>query len=511
MFKAKWCGLVLAAVSLLSCSGGSSPSEDTFEIVPVDVVLFGPQDGVPQEATIEDALTPELFADSLPGQDGLAVEAAAELPQPLDVTVELQSEVLTDITDVTQLPDLPGDLQPDLAVDSGFVDAGTCGQCPVSKPNCQNGVCTCDGESCGLGFYCKGGACVPCNVDLHCGLACESCGAQGKWCAADGAGCVKCDDVAHFCQDGEACIEGECVNCEGLGFCGPQCIQCGEKSPDCVDGVCVCNPESCGVSHVCQDDVCVECTPTDPAHCGGDCLVCAGDTPHCMDGACTFCDTDEQCGPACQSCGETQCAPDASGCVECLEDGHCADLFICDESFHCVPDCIAPTGCASDLSPSRKKCSEAWVIGRVDAKDGAHLVGDTYQESNDDDLNYFLEHSECWDASYDHFYRIYLLPGETISVLLVPKEQWFDAMLKLYTGTECDENDAGIFSSNDKYLIQCWNDDGDGDPENFSYQVAEEGWYTIVVDGRQSGEDEDWGMYELDITLTCTQDNCCCP
>ena len=503
-------GMVLALGLLFSCGTGTLAPEDTFEIVPVDVVLFGPQDGVVQESGPNEdvALSQDLEVAPFDTEVAILDTGSPDLPDtaaPEDTLAEIHDGSTADYAEAVM------DVPFDLAVDTGFVDAGMCGQCPLSEPICQNGVCACDGESCGLGSYCKGGACVPCNVDLHCGLACESCGAQGKWCAADGSGCIKCDDVAHFCQEGEACVDGECVNCDGLGFCGPQCIQCGEKSPDCVEGVCVCNQESCGVDHICQDGICVQCTPTDPLHCGGDCLVCGGESPHCLDGACTFCDTDEQCGPTCQHCGETQCAPDASGCVECLEDGHCAALFVCDEAFHCIPDCIAPGGCSSDHSESGKKCSEAWLVGRVDAKGTAHFEKDTYQESNDDDLNYFLDHSECWDASYDHFYRLYLFAGETIAVLLTPKEAAFDAMLKLYTGTECDEDGAGIFSSNDKYLIQCWNDDGDGDPENFSYQIPEEGWYTIVVDGRQSGEDEDWGVYELDITLTCNQDNCCCP
>lgn len=501
--------LSLLLLFAVACSsGGGNPRVDTFEIVPLDVVLFGPQDNVVSpdrwepdarfeaDSDADDLTTPLLdsFADvSVP--EVVAPETVADVPL-VDQPGELDSTVSPDI--------------PDVVIDTGFVDAGMCGECPVQTPVCQNGVCVCNGASCGLAAYCKGGDCVPCNVDLHCGPACESCGAQGKWCAADGSGCVKCDDVSHFCLPGEACIDGNCVNCEGLGFCGPDCIKCSEKVPDCVAGACVCNSESCGVSHVCEGGACVECTPLDAAHCGADCLVCTGGAPHCLDGACALCNTNEQCGPSCQPCNGKLCAPGAAGCVECLVDGDCAAGFVCDDAWHCIPDCVAPGGCANDLSPSGKKCSEAKVVGRPQAASTAHFTGDTYSQGNDDDLNYFLEHSECWDASYDHFYRMYLFPQETLTVSLVPKEAQFDAMLKLYTGTECDDDSAGIFSANDKYLIQCWNDDGDGDPEGFAYTVTAEGWHTIVVDGRQSGE-EDWGEYELDVTLSCSTDNCCCP
>jgi len=202
------------------------------------------------------------------------------------------------------------------------------------------------------------------------------------------------------------------------------------------------------------------------------------------------------------------CRPDGAGCVECLADVDCQAGFVCTANA-CIPDCQA-SGCESDLNDGGKKCSEAFVIGRTDAANTFHHSGDTYGDSNDDDLNYFLEHPECWDASYDHFFRLYLMPGDTLSVALTPKDNDFDAMLKLYTGTMCDDDDAGLFQSNATYIIQCWNDESNGDPESFSYAVNEEGWYTVVVDGRQSGEDEDWGDYDLDITLTCSQENCCC-
>ena len=224
-----------------------------------------------------------------------------------------------------------------------------------------------------------------------------------------------------------------------------------------------------------------------------------------------MCNTADACGEGCQPCGDgtPHCGPGGQQCVQCLDSGDCPAGQICTANA-CVPDCQVP-GCQTDLGPKGKKCKEAYVVGRLDAAQTAHFEGDTDGDGDDDDLNYAFGKSECWDASYDNFYRIYLRAGETLAVVLEPKETEFDAMLKLYTGTECDDDDSGIFQKNDKYLIECWNDGSDEEPESFAYVAGEEGWYTVVVDGRQSGEDSDWGDYALDVTLTCAQANCCCP
>jgi len=189
----------------------------------------------------------------------------------------------------------------------------------------------------------------------------------------------------------------------------------------------------------------------------------------------------------------------------------CAAGFKC-KSFSCIADCKAQ-GCQTSLSPSGKKCSEAWVVGRQDATKTFTKSADTWNQSDDDNLNYVFDHPECWDASYDHFFRIYLMPGDKIAVTATPAaaELDFDLMLKLYTGTECDDDSAGIFSANDKYLVQCWDDKADGKGEGFSYTAAAEGWYTVVVDGRLAGSDEmDYGVYTFALTLTCTEESCCC-
>lgn len=497
---------LLLALSLTSCSDAASTGDALPEIALTDVVLIGKQDALPR---VPDGSPPGL-PDALPDEDTEAPDELPGLDQPY-VPADLPGEVGE--IDTVSHPDIveivvPPDIQ---LPDTGLVDAGPCGSCPAHKPLCADGLCVCTGSSCPEGFYCKGGECQLCTVDMHCGKECLSCSSEGKYCAVDGSACVDCD-AGHPCPAGKKCVDGVCSDCGNLGLCGPNCIECLGQTPDCVEGQCVCTADSCGDSHLCEAGVCIECTLNDPAHCGADCLVCSGEVPHCQVGECSFCNQQSACGPACLSCGGEApwCHPDGIGCVACTEDGHCVAGFHC-QAFACIEDCQAQ-GCATALGAGGKKCSEAFVVGRVEASVGAEFSGNTDGDKDDDNLNYFLGHNECWDASYDHFYRIFLRAGESIQVNLVPDASDFDAMLKLYDGTECDDDGAGIFDDNDKYLIQCWNGDGDGDPESFSHTVDKEGWYTIVVDGRLSGDDDaDYGDYDLTVELSCTEGNCCCP
>jgi hypothetical protein len=323
---------------------------------------------------------------------------------------------------------------------------------------------------------------------------------------------VDCND-AHPCQPGVKCLDGTCVTCETLGLCGVDCLLCEGTTPVCAAGACACDATSCGKAFACEAGACVPCTGSDPVHCGADCLVCTGPTPHCKDAACTLCNQDASCGPSCSPCpGATPyCLPGGSACVACLDTAQCPANHSCVNNV-CKPNCSAQ-GCAGDMSASGEKCSKAFIVGRLDASDTATFNGDTYDASDDDNLNYFFGHDDCWDASSDNFYRIYLVAGDSLSVnLAIPASPNFDAMLKLYTGTECDDDSAGFFSANDKYLIKCYDNGSDGDNESFSYTATADGWYTVVVDGRLSGiEEEDYGPYTLTLALTCANLGCCCP
>ncbi len=496
MRRIVWCFLL---TQILACSS-SAEAPDTFEILVTDVVSFGTPDAEP---TLDTAVPADV--------NTLDEQNPSDLPGDLlveDIFVPPPDAVTKDIPTITDVKETftPPDIQlPDL----GMVDAGPCGECPGATPNCQNNKCVCNGTSCPGGFFCKGGECTPCLDDMHCGPECESCASMGIYCKYDGSGCVACDQI-HKCPPGNKCIDGECSPCEGMGLCGPNCVECPAGAPLCVSGACECDGSSCGEGALCEGGSCVACTDNDAAHCGPQCAVCGDATPHCLNGECTFCNVAKTCGPSCQPCLDTTpfCQPDGGGCAECLEDGDCGNGEKC-SNYACKVNCKAQ-GCNNDLSANGEKCSKAFQVGRTEALATFAHSGNTYQDSNDDDLNYFLDHSECWDASYDHFFRIYLMVGDKITATVIPDASEFDVMLKLYDGTECDDDDVGIFGANDKYLIKCWNDNSDDEPESFSWTANKDGWFTVVVDGRQSGENEDWGDYGFTLKLDCAEESCCC-
>ena len=498
----------------------------------------GAQDA-PRQEEVVDVVTGdgsgEVSLSDVPGRGDadLAPTDTAESTDPKDIvdTVEPPTDTPTDtLTDIIE-PDetaSPQDTTPPLDMmppkdtpspeDTSLSDMGPCGGCPPDNPNCVGGICKCTPFSCIGGTYCFGGQCVPCTLDAHCGPDCQSCPSLGQFCAADGTHCIVCD-ATHVCPQGEKCEDEVCVDCAALGLCGPDCLTCGGSIPICVDGGCACSEESCPSQHVCEEGACVACTQVDPAHCGPSCLVCDGATPHCQDGACVFCGGVGACGSSCQPCGGAlpHCAPDGSGCVQCLGDEQCSPEEHCTGSYTCGADCTSD-GCATDTSPGGDSCMDAVIIGRLDATDGgAVFSGDTTGASNDDDLAQgWFPPANCNDEGEDRFYRIHMVPGDTLSVQVGVGSAYFDAMLKLYTGTECDEDDAGIFEDNDADLLECWNESGAGESESFIWVADAEGWYTIVIDGRDeydpdAGPDHgDYGPYEITISLTCSEDGCCC-
>lgn len=425
-----------------------------------DAKVPGPGDSHGPDADVPDA-------DAAPGSDAWHMEDARDRAgaDAKDAVGPADAAGPGDLAEVAQGDESNPDPTDVSASDMGLVDAGACGQCPFSAPNCIAGKCVCTGTSCPTAEYCKGGQCVPCNADAHCGPECESCSSNGQYCADDAAGCVECN-AAHPCGTGIQCLDG----------------------------------------------ICSGCSNSDPAHCGKDCIICTGAAPHCKDGACTLCAADDSCADSCAPCQAPtpHCLPSGAACVACLDTSQCPPDHTCEENG-CKPNCAAQ-GCATDLSEGGKKCKDPFIVGRLDAAVGKSFAGDTENASDDDDLNYFMEHLECWDASSDNFYRIYLMPGDALSVTLKPQVDAWNAMLKIYNGTECDDDDAGIFSKNDKYLIKCFDSKDSGVPVSFNHVAATEGWYTVVVDGKLSGfEEEDYGPYTLDIKLTCADAGCCCP
>lgn len=403
----------------------------------------------------------------------------------------------------------------------------TCDLCTGSSPSCVDGACVCaDDGACGAGAWCDEGACLNCAADdpLHCGGGCAQCTGAYPHCV-DGA--CSCDDDS--CADGEWCDpEGHCLACADGQHCGPECLPCPLETPACVSGVCVScvDDDDCGADSWCDTGTCVACADDDPLHCGSTCASCGGTSPACEGGACVcagdscgayhvceigecrLCNDDKRCGANCEPCGGAlpRCPADGAACVQCLSDADCVAADHCAAQV-CAPDCTA-SGCVTDQGPGGKKCSQAVVVGRKDAAVGAWFSADTSDlGANDNTYDGFLEFGpdECWDAAEDSAYRIYMLAGEGLHVTLYPLALQFDAMLKLYTGTACAANDEDD-------LIDCFNDDDDGGNEVATYTATSDGWISIVVDGRRAfDEDADWGPYNITVTLSCAQANCCCP
>ena len=417
----------------------------------------------------------------------------------------------------------------DVCVSCTDSDSAHCGPACLdctgtSTPVCQGGVCVCTSDAdCGEGKWCKGGTCAACSATDadHCGAQCLVC--EGPSPACKGGACV-C--AAESCGAGAFCgPEGGCQPCDTADKCGAACEPCPTEAPLCKALACApcASDAECGDGMWCNGGACVACGQDDPAHCGASCASCANPTPVCKAGACVCnevsckagslceggackaCKDAAHCGPACAPCKDPLpfCAADGSGCVECETSTHCPNGLSCVEGL-CTLEC-APGCCAGDLAPNAKKCSSPVIVGREPASVGAYYMGDTYGDGDNDDLPSTLFGStKCWDGNDDNFYRIYLLAGEKLDVLLSPLELDFDAMLKLYSGTDCAGN-------GDDDLVDCYQSKYDGGQESFSYVAAATGFYTIVVDGRSAFDDEgDFGEYNIVFTLTCNEQGCAC-
>jgi len=353
--------------------------------------------------------------------------------------------------------------------------------------------CVADGD-CPVGFYCEAPACLPCDTNEKCGDECQPC--EDPLFCKNGK-CVEC--FITECGAGAWCDDGFCQPCtdDDPGHCGDDCEPCLGKFPACVDGDCVCEAGSCGTGKVCLDGDCADCDMDD--HCGTDCVKCEAPTAHCLDGThCVACTLDAHCD------GELVCDPDGN-CVECVLHEDCDKGLFCDSGV-CTDMCNTAQGCDSDEGPDGEKCGKAKIIGRKAALAGYVHNGDTSYDGDNDNLSFplFQDKPECWDATYDNFFRLYLYPGDVLNVTLTPTDSEFNSMLKLYNGTGCE-------SGGDAY--QCFNQGDDGQPDSIvDWTAPSEGWFTVVVDGRTFLDDdsEDYGTYTLQVQLTCDDPNCCC-
>lgn len=362
--------------------------------------------------------------------------------------------------------------------------------------NGNHGICT--PGTCPPGQWCEPpGTCVDCDTDEHCGPDCLDC--TGTLTPVCEQGRCVCQTDEH-CGDGYFCDDGQCVLCPMNDplHCGPRCLVCGGSTPTCHDGHCVCGDnDDCEPGYYCDNTTCVPCNTGD--HCGPDCLPCDAATPVCKSDTleCVGCEDDGDCvdpTPACR--------PDILECVECVEATHCPLATDLCESYECVSTCQAE-GCTTDNGPDGETCGAAKIVGRIDAISGAFYTGDTTGDGDDDNLS--TNDSDCWDAKYDNFYRMYLMVGDQLQVTLDPQESDFDAMMKLYAGIDCADN-------GEDDLIDCYDQAYDGGTETLSHTATADGWYTVVVDGRMAfSDDYDYGAYQVTFTLTYGPSGSCCP
>ena len=293
-------------------------------------------------------------------------------------------------------------------------------------------------------------------------------------------------DVTVDPCDGVVCDRPHSNTCEGGD------LRVYESPGTCRGGGCTYEYTLEPCEHGCKDSRCNECSVDD------DC----GDGAWCDGGDCELCNTNTRCGSECTDCTDTDqyCNAEGTACVECRTSSDCDGYAVCTESNICEANsCTLPPEACSNGDASRDACDSARIVSRVDAESGTTRSGDLYFDSNDD--------SECASSSgEDHFYRIFLYPGDSLSVTMdVDSWDGFDPVLAVFrsstecTGTTCDNLDV------------CEDDGGSGTDERFSSFVAPAaGWYTIKADAWRwiSSSEEDW--YRLEIDLECLVPGCGC-
>ncbi len=424
-------------------------------------------------------------------------------------------------------------------VEGGWGCSGEPSQC---TPLCGNGALD-SGEPCD-GALLGGSDCFAQGFDAGT-LACDT------DCTYDTSGCRMASCGDGHADPGEDCDGSDLggATCQSLGYVSGmlQCTaNCGYDPGACVAPTCgdgIISPsagEQCddnntasgdGCNAACQVEVGWLCSG-EPSTCepscgnstwdpgedcdggdlnGGTCTSegFAGGTLACL-GDCTYDTSGCQaaiCGNGNIETGE-ECDGGNLGGQDCTDFGFAGGTLGCSGCSFDTSACVncLPQGCTTDNTPHGEECPSAKIIGRTEALTGYHHDGDTTGDGNDDDLP-SGEGAVCYDAKYDNFFRIYLLANERLDVELDPIDWDFDAMLKLYTGTDCEGGSNGYAD-----LVSCYNAASDGGVEDFTYFASADGWVTIVVDGRYAfSSDYDYGDYDLDVTLTCNHANCCCP
>lgn len=165
----------------------------------------------------------------------------------------------------------------------------------------------------------------------------------------------------------------------------------------------------------------------------------------------------------------------------------------------------AVVGCA-DGSESGAGCSAARVVGRPSAaKQGGFQVTANTCSADNDVSGY--DATSCKDQGRDRSWRLYLKKFEKLDVLLTqgakcPSATSWERVFKIYSGTGCTDQSCGK-----KHL--CANT-GAG-TWGTSFVAPEDGWYVIVVDGKNGpGAGDDSGEFTLTLSLLCVFGGCEC-
>ncbi len=239
---------------------------------------------------------------------------------------------------------------------------GLCGSCPPSFI-CQKNVCIPVGPQCGDGQcdFWDGESCTNCPKD---------CGPCGDGCTPnDFPGCNGCKCEECVCQMDPYCCDAqwdsicvtECQECGGCGGCEPKCQgkECGDDS--CGGSCGFCNP-----GQTCSNGACVDqCQPSCLGkQCGSD--GCGASCGKCPDGF--KCDANFSCVPVCiASCDGKKCGPDGCNglCGLCGPDevclsGQCQIAWDCETLLNCLWDCPegnqnCTEGCWQNASPEAQE------------------------------------------------------------------------------------------------------------------------------------------------------------
>ncbi len=226
---------------------------------------------------------------------------------------------------------------------------GTC--CPAGTA-CANGVCLCGTVSCPGGTVCANGACV-CNAQ-SCPNGCCSNGPgqpgtclpgdTNQNCGTGGAICGGCASenvcVGQRCVcNAQSCPDGCCANGPGQpGFCqnfdsacgrnGEPCVDCQANANACVDGICVCNGDSCGGCCSNGSGNPGTCEPPSDTACGrfgAQCVACPAGYA-CANGACVcvaascptgWCANGPGQPGACHASSDFTCGVNGAQCADC--------------------------------------------------------------------------------------------------------------------------------------------------------------------------------------------------